>query len=272
MANRTIANKNTTLSSALAGLSAGDDAYINLYSTEFINGDISGTALKSVTLTAGFSGKFVPGTPLKIDLSSGSPKRLANYSNAANVDVASTSSAGVIDEIIHNPAGGGPMRVNTCVTTKVYVLNGSLELAAEVDLSAALVEVTGGSMRALTISGGGTALATLTVGGTGIAEMLRDVTTVNVEGGGTAKLSDASCSPTTVNMRGGTLQVNECSGIGTLQGGSGVIDLRNNKTPFTVTTRALGPGVTILRSPSTIDPTYTSTSGDYGGGPQIRTQ
>lgn len=274
MATQTVTNTGTTLSSALSGLGAGDAVYIDQYSTPYTDGNISTVALISVTLTPGFSGQFAAalGTPLKIDLSSGSPKRLANYSNAARVEVLSTSSAGVIDEVIHNPAGGGFMQVNTCKTTKVYVLNGSLDIGSEVDLTGAVAEVSGGAMRALKISGGGTALPTLTVGGNGIAELMRDVTTLNVEGGGTAKLSDSTCSPTTINMRGGTLQVNQCSAIGTLQGASGVIDLRNNKTPFTVTTRALGPGVTILRSPSTIDPTYTSTSGDYGGGPQIRTQ
>lgn len=275
MANRTITSTSTTLLTALGGtVSAGDAVYIDQYPTQFVTGDISANAIISCTLTAGFSGQFAAalGTPLKIDLSSGAPKRLANYSNAARVEVISTSSAGVIDEIIHNPAGGGYMQVNTCVATKVYVLNGTLDLESLVDLSGATVEVSGGSCRMLKTAAAATyPVLTLTVGGSGQAEILRDVGTLNAEGGGTVRISESQCSPTTVNMRGGTVVINQCSAIGTLQGASGVIDLRNNKTPFTVTTRALGPGVTILRSANTIDPTYTSTTGDYGGGPVVRT-
>lgn len=270
MATKTITVIDDVLATALGGApSAGDSVYVDRTAIDFTSATLANDLLLMV-LSAGFSGRFLSslGGALNITCDRTSTGVFRNESNSPVVELRSTSASGVIYEIRNRPASGGVLQVSSCKPTIVHQHAGVMRLEADVDLSAATLRVHGGE--AIAKKTGGAATYPLLNGycynGRFIIE--RDVTTLYARGRGLIRLAYSDCSPTTVNLDGGTVEAMHCSALGTLQGDNGVFDERPCKTPFTVTTRAVGPGVTILRRRNSMV-TYSSTSGDYGGGPTI---
>jgi hypothetical protein len=269
MATRTITSANTTLTSALSGsLSAGDTVYINKFAIDFTNADLSATDLLNVTLTAGFAGTFKAEAngQLKLVVNQTSTGVVINQSASPRIDLVSTSSTGVIYEIRNQPAVGGLLTLSTLKCTNFYQVDrGNARIAADVDLTNAYIS----AGRVEFVEGNSFTTTLITVGDDAAVTLNRDVTTLNVEGDCQVTINSSYCTPTTINLRGGTLYVAECGTIAALNGTSGTADFSRVTIPTTVTARACGPGVEIILPKSGLV-TFSGTSGDFGGGPSIR--
>ena len=269
MTTRTIASPATNLLTGLGGtVNAADVVYVNKFSVDYVLADLSASDLTSLTLTAGFSGTFKTGLSgqLKLVVNQASTGIFTNQSSSPQIDLVSTSSTGVIYEIRNQPAVGGVLNLSTLKCTNFYQTDrGSVRIAADVDLTNAYIA--GG--RVEFVEGASFTTTLITAGGSAAVTLNRDVTTLNVEGDSEVTINSSYCTPTTISMRGGTLNVAECGTIAALNGASGVVDFTRVTLPTTVTARACGPGVTILLPKAGLV-TFSGTSGDFGGGPAIR--
>lgn len=272
MATRTITAIDDVLLTALGGtVSNTDTVYVDRGGNNFTSADLTAADLTAFKITAGFSGQFssANGGQLKLVVNQTSTGVFTNESNSPLIELRSSSSSGVIYEIRNRPASSGTLQVSACKPTIIYhELRGVMKFESDVDLSAATIRTFSGETICRRTAGAATypLLNGYVYGGTLTIE--RDAGTLYARGTGRIRLTYSDCSPTTINMDGGNVDVIQASAIGTLQGDAGTIDFTNSKTPLTVTTRACGPGVKIrLRRSHNI--TFSSVSGDYGGGPQI---
>lgn len=255
------------LATAMGGAPAsGDTVYVNKWATDYNAADLSAADLTLFVITAGFSGSFQAANSgqLKLVVNQTGAGVFINQSSSPRIDLVSTSSTGVIDEIRNQPAIGGVLTISTLKCTDFFQVDrGSVRIASDVDLTNAYID--GGRVE---FADGASFTTTLIVACSGDVVLNRDATTVNIEGTATVTINSTNCTPTTINMRGGTLVVAECGGIGTIAGFSGLVDFSRCTRPTTVTARACGPGVT-FRLPKSGLVTFSGTSGDTGGGPVL---
>lgn len=267
MATKYASVSDPSLATALGGApSSGDTVYVNKWATDFNAADLSAADLLLFVITAGFSGSFQAANSgqLKLVVNQTNTGVFINQSNSPRIDLVSTSSTGVIYEIRNQPAFGGVLTLSTLKCTNFYQTDrGSVRIANDVDLTNAYID--GGRVE---FADGASFTTTLITACSGAVTLNRDVTTLNIEGSAEVTINSTNCSPTTVNMRGGTLVVGECGGVGTLAGYSGVADFSRASRPVTIAARACGPGV-LIRLPKSGLITFTSISGDVGGGPTL---
>lgn len=179
------------------------------------------------------------------------------------IRITSTGETLTWDELQINPARGGQVEASSMTITLLYQSAGTF-LAADSATVTTAVQMGGQSE----YDKGGTAITTATVEG-GTMKLNRDVGTLNLRGTGTCEVNSSTCSPTTINMQGGTFRVNGlCGNITTLTGTSGIVDLSMLANDITISTRSLGPGVTILLPRGGAAVTVTTTS-NVGSGPRF---
>lgn len=276
MAVRVDDTDNPAITAALGGtVNANDTIRLRKYAKTYTTGAITGNPdLAAAYLDAGFRGSFSAArggssAPLTLVVNQAGAGVFVDQSNAEAVDLQSTSGAGVIYDIRYKAANGHLLQLGAMDCDKLRVLRpGTVIAASGADVANAYC-----GAGTTTFDEGGPALTLLSGGGSGrwgpaTINLNRDVTTLNVEGNATVVLNSTTCSPGTINMRGGTLVMGLQGDVTTLQGDGGVIDQTRLTTPITIGTSALGPNVIILRSAQTVEPTVT-TNNDYGGGPTI---
>ena len=271
MADKTIQDTNTTLLTALGGSTAdGDNVYIDRYGVQYADADLSGSSrdLALVEITPGFTGKISAGTggQLKVVCNRTSTGILRNRSRSQRIEAISTSSAGIIYNVINDPESNGELNLNTCATENAYAVTGTLTCESGVDLE-----------QAYCYSGGVLNLRYATYvldyvyarGGKVLIE--RDFVSCDVEGDAEVTINDTRVTPATaINLKGGTLVVKRMGTCALIAGGAGVIDFTSLETPVTISARSCEPGVTIKhtkRSYSLV--TWTATAGDTAGGPTL---
>ncbi len=271
---RQITAINAALITALGGTVADTDSvYIDKYAIDFNPADLSAYDLTRLELGSGYSGRMTSaGQALKCVVNQAGAGLLINRSNSPQLEITSSSAAGVIATFVNAPSFNGTVKLDTCKPTVIYQPMPSTQtLGASCDLSHAsgLVVITKGRcVLEKTLSAATYKATEVTVGGDAVIDCGRDVGIVNCEGGGTFRCTSDHCSPTTVNMRGGVFVMGPCSGITTLQGNCGVVDQTGVCAPVTIGTMNLAPTVTILRSSRTVAPTVT-TDNSPAGGPKI---
>jgi len=275
MATRQITAINAAIITALGGtVNAADSVYIDKYAIDFNPADLSAADLTRLELGSGYSGRMTAaaGAALKCVVDQTGAGVLVNRSNSPQLEITSTSAAGVIATFVNAPAFNGTVKLDTAKPTVIYQpLPSTLTLGSSCDLSHAsgLIVITKGRCILEKTASAATYKATeVTAGGDAVIDCARDVGIVNVEAGGTFRCTSDHCSPTTVNMRGGTFVMGPCSGITTLQGNTGVVDQTGVCAPVTIATMHLAPTVIILRSSRSVVPTVT-TDNSPAGGPRI---
>lgn len=269
---------NTSLLAALGGtVNANDTIRLRKYATTYALGSLTGNPdLAAAYLDGGFAGEFSAqagggsSAVLTLVVNQSGTGVFVDQSNARRVELQSTSSSGVIYEIRYLAANGHVLALGAMDLERLRVLRQGTVIVGG-DCDCANVFASAGSIE---FRESAYAITALTAGGNadGDASVIlnRDVGTVNVEGRAIVSINSTTVSPTTINMRGGTLVLGLSGDIGTIQGDSGVIDQRALTSAITISTSALGPGVTVLRSGRTVVPTIT-TNNDYAGGPRVIT-
>lgn len=246
-------------------LAAGDEIEVTKYATDFIAGtNLSGTDLLKVTIGPGSSSRFLSanGGALKLTANRTSTGKFINQTSADALELESTSTAGVIYNIINNPKNSGSiLRVNTCDTQNVYQITGTFVQQTDADFNS--VYVLGGRFFS---RNGSAAVVNFEVHG-GFAEMARDVTTATLRGGQT-NITNSAFTPTTINIGGSAVvKVIETGNWGTLNGLAGVIDLTECRSSggssgylFTISAGTILPGLTIRQVKGGLLPDYSACS------------
>lgn len=266
MATRNITAIDPALITALGGTVANTDSvYLDRYATQYSSADLSAYDLTLLHLTRGFGSELTAanGAQLKAVVDQSGAGVLLNEFAGKLLEVISTSSSGVIKTIINRPQeASATVRLNTMLVTNLLHLAGNLIVESAVNSTTAWVIFARAYFRY-----GSSAMTTLHVGNGGVATLERDVTDINVNGTGELLLNDTRVSPGGVTtLNGGTLKIGRTGTIASLAGSSGTLDLRECETPFTVSARAFGPGVTILRRRT--DYMTVSINNDVYGGPK----
>lgn len=272
MADRTIQSTDTTLLTALGGTTAdGDNVYIDRYSVNYADADLSASSrdLALVELTTGYGGSIAAGAgggQLKVVCNRTSTGILRNRSKSPRIEVISTSSAGVIYNVVNDPESGGVLDLNTCATENAFAVSGTMNVQSGCDLEQAYCYP--GAVMNLRYA---TYILDYIYGRGGKLVIERDFAAMDVEGGCEANINDTRVTPATgIVMKGGLLVVRRMGLCAALSGGSGMVDFTGLETPVTITARACEPGVTLKftdRSYGLV--TFTGTSGDLAGGPKI---
>lgn len=266
MATRNITAIDPALITALGGtVTANDSVYLDRYGTAYSSADLSAYDLLLLHLTRGFSSELTAanGAQLKAVVDQTGAGVLLNEFSGKLLEIISTSSSGVIKTIINRPQdAAATVRLNTMLVTSLLHLMGNLIVESAVNATTMWVIGSKAYIRY-----GSNAMTTLHVGNGGVATLERDITDVNVNGSGELLLNDTRVSPGgTVTLNGGTLKIARTGTITSMAGSTGVLDIRECETPFTVSARAFGPGVTILRRRT--DYMTVSSNNDVYGGPK----
>ena len=257
MATYTNSTRSTSIVTSTGGVAwvDGDSVYLNQGYDDYSGGmSMPSIDLTLLHLTDGFKGNFtsalnLEATTLKIE--------------SASTILAFTSTApGVFDEVWVRPTNAAcQISWVSCTVTLAYQYSGTQLYYDSATLTT--YQQHGGQQ---TLDEGGTAVTTGNQYG-GITYLNRDIGTLNCYGGKTI-VNSTSCSPTTVNVRGGEFIIDGLSGnIGTLNADSGIVDFSKLAVSITVSTRAFGPGVKYVPPRAGITVTFT-TNNDYAGGPR----
>lgn len=265
MATVKISSDNTALLSALSGTPAdGDTVYIDRYATDFASADLSAYDLALVELSRGYRGRIASGAGgarLKLVCNRTSTGIFRNRSNSPRVELISTSSAGVIYNIVQS-AEGGVLQVDTCDNEKMHALKGTLLAESGADVNKAYC-YPGASLLLRA--------AAYTVGNLyalgGVCNVQRDLTNADIAGNSEVTFEHANVSPSgTTNLWSGKLKIIESGIVSQLNAYSGVIDLTDLRNPVTFSNRTATPAVTILLSRNTPTVTWSATA-DLDSGP-----
>jgi hypothetical protein len=145
----------------------------------------------------------------------------------------------------------------TCTVTAAFVNSGTALFAD--DTVVTTMNLSGGSCDLRESSNAST---TINVHG-GNLKLDRDAVTLNVDGTGVVTIGNILFTPTTTNIRGGTIVYrNSGASAGALNGYAGVLDFRQCSTALTFGSGELHPGLTIYKPRGvTID---LSALTDYG--------
>lgn len=246
----------TALFTSLGGTpGASDTVNLSKQSITYLTDlTVTGT-LAALNATSGFSGNFDP-----LPLNANATAVLAQWSGNA------WRHQGDIGTLTLDAARGGRWTHQSGTITTGYVKTGNLYVpggGVVTNLYVGGPGATGGATALL--DSGGTGPTLLDVGPGGRVALNRDVTTATIHGG-TVTVDDTTCSPTTVNLWDGTLELLASGDVGTLNGYAGTLDLRGLKQSITIGTANLYPGLTILK-PRLGGVTLTiTTRNDFGGG------
>jgi hypothetical protein len=269
MADVYLASESTTLATALGTVNAADSVFLQDFAVVYTNGDISGDDLTALTLTPGFEGRFQGAGVLIAVVNQTSTGILKNQSNSGYIEFTSTSTAGVIYNVINQSSrADGQLHGNTADTQNWYNISGVGFIETNYDVNTAWCY--GGQLfiRRTATAATFPLAGSLNVSG-GFCELGRDVAQINVSGTGRLRLLNTDITPSgTVNMDGGTIEVIETGAWangGVLE--AGTIDLTQLKRSFTATSQTWHPGI-IIRVKRTNSATMTrATPTDLAGGP-----
>lgn len=181
-----------------------------------------------------------------------------NEGSQDRLELRGSATSTTFDAVRNNPVlGTSTTTVGSGIYTAVAQISGILTLTDQAEVTT--LEISGGQTILMSHA---TAATTVTItDGTGLTE--RDIGTLNVHGG-TFSIDATGVTPTTVNQNGGTLVVTESGDWTTFNGNAGVLDLTRNSRAFTIGTFNERPGLTILKSQRTVEPTITTTNRPYG--------
>jgi hypothetical protein len=234
-------------------LAGGDEVQVEKYAQDFTAGcDLSGTDLVKVIIGPGSSSRFLAsnGGQLKITANRTSTGRFINNTSADQVELASSSAAGVIYNIENRPKNQSSiLRVGACDANNIYQITGTMVQQSDADFN--VVFVLGGRF----LSKNGSAAVTTLHMEAGVGEIERDAGTVNARGG-TLTINHTAFTPGTVNLDGAAvIKVLETGNWGALNGYSGTIDLTECKSLgsssgylFTISSGTLTPGLVIRQN------------------------
>lgn len=276
MAVRTNTTISTDLQAAVGGtINAGDEVHIDRAATTFTAGtNQSAKDLLKFWIKRGsmceFSAEAGGGLQLVLDQSAAG--MFINEGGQRRVDLRSIDSTAVVKTIEIAPGRGDS------VTTLDQLLNSTLRVQSGhtlVQPAAYLNDamIYGGTTRVRPAAANTPGTITVI---DGQLELSRDVTTLSIMGG-VATLDDdetvsgPSVSPTTVDLRGGTLKLVRCGNITTLNGFAGTLDLSQLCTPMTISTLVEHPSLTVLWGSATPLPAITTRTMIRGGARWVRT-
>jgi hypothetical protein len=246
-----------TLTTALGGTpGVGDTANLTQGSIIYQAGIVLTGTLTAILGTSGFSGGFDP-NPLEADVTT------LNMQWSGNV----WRHKGNITTAILDAAAGGLFAPVSGTTTNFYGKSGTAYFVDSAVVTNAWVAAPVGSSVQATFTTCGTAITAMTVGNNASVLLQRDITTLNQDGGETT-IDSTTVTPTTINMRGGTLRPKTMGTCTTLTATGGIIDFRQLTADVTFTTANLYPGVTIYMPRPGLTVTFT-TRNDFGGGPRL---
>lgn len=268
MATRKDDTDNASLLAALGGtVNATDDVIVRNYARRYTTSDLSASDINSLMLGRDFKGAFSAasgGSQLKVVVNNAGAGILTDASSASAVEIISTGPTGVVKEVRYQAANGHPMSVDAMDCDTLYATGaGSVAIGGTCDL--ATLHALGPNVSMIETATYPLTTVYCTAGSVGL---MRDLTTLHVMGTGVVTAKSTNVTPGTVNMKGGRYNMVLCGNHGTLQGEAGEIDQTSLAESITITTSALGPGVTIYRSRKTVAPTVTNNN-DYAGGPRI---
>lgn len=253
--NDVISNNLTT---ALAATPAGNDSVILRRGSERYNAGVNfaATDLAVMHLRPEYSGDIDESNLIFVCNQAGAGRVTVEWSGRL-VRMASNATASVWARLTHNPAQGGLALYQTVTVTAAFINGGSASFAD--DAIVTTLNQAGGSCD---LRESANASTTLNVRG-GTLKLDRDATTLNVEGTGSVTVGNILFTPTTTNIRGGSIIYrNTGASGGALNGYAGVLDFRSCSTAVTFASGELHPGLTILKPRGvTID---TSALTDYG--------
>lgn len=233
----------------------GDTVFLNQGYDEYTLGVAMPTIdLALLHITSGFKGD-IP-TALNIEAT------LIKIEGGGKIIRLTSTAPGAFDEMWINTASGVTVECVSCTIT-VLRQNNSVFLAAD-SCTVTTFHQTGGQSR---YDEGGSAVTTGNGWG-GITWLNRDIGTLNSYVGHATIVNSTTCSPTTINLNGGTFEVDGlCGNIGTINGNSGVLDFSKLAVDITVSVRAFGPGLVYKPPRAGVVVTFT-TNNDFGGGPR----
>lgn len=258
MANKTNLGTNGNLSTDLGGsFSDGDSGFVTRGDMNYSAGlDLSGTDFLKFVFGPGYVGN-----------PAGTVKLTANRSGAGKVELswggrtfylASSSAAGVIQQIDFNPASGGTGFLSAMNNEILNVLGGTCIVDDQCDVNYAYAY--GGSLQLLK---SGPTLTQVMARAAAAVMLMRDVGTIDAGGMSTVRVLDDSVTPATVIMAAKLLEYRG-GNIGTaLKIYSGDLDFSQLPAPITVADRqCFGPSRIILARNGP-QPTWTATTIDY---------
>lgn len=268
MAIKTVTVVSADINTALGGApSAADIVILDKYGTQYTTGIIAAD-LTSLKITKGFLSSMTAanGAALTCVVNQAGAGVFTDESSCPRLEINSTSSAGVIKEMRIGPAVPGLRSINTC-DCDVYYQYRPVTTRIESGADMAVATITAGSCNFVASA---YPLTTLHAGGDAEIDLNRDCGTINIEGAASVSVNDTAVTPTTVEMRGGRFRPSRCGTITNLNGRTGTVDMRDVQTPLIVSNRACGPDVEFLFTQASYAMvTFTSVSGDLGGGPKI---
>jgi len=258
MATYTNTVTSATLTTAVGGTpGAGDTMKLVQDSINYQAGITLTGTLTAIIGTSGFSGGFDP-NPLAADVTT----LTMQWSGPV------WRHSGAIGTAILDAAFGGQFAPVSGTTTNLYAKSGTAYYVDSAVLTNGWIAAPVGRSVQATFKPCGTAITALTVGNNATVQLERDVTTLNVDGG-EATIDSTTTTPTTVNLRSGTLRPKACGTTTTLNGLGGILDLRQLKNDIAFTNSNLYPGLTIYMPPAGITVDFGSRT-DFGGGPLVK--
>lgn len=257
MASYTNSVINATLTTALGGTpGVGDTVKLTQGSIIYQAGIVLTGTLTAILGTSGWGGGFDP-NPLEADVTT----LTMQWSGGV------WRHKGTIGTAILDAAAGGLFAPVTGTTTNFHGKSGTAFFVDSAVVTNAWVAAPVGSSVQATFSTCGTAITALTVGNNATVLLQRNVTTLNHDGGDTT-IDSTTTTPTTINMRNGTLRPKTMGTCTTLNGTGGIIDFRQLTADVTFTTANLYAGLTIYMPRPGVTVTFT-TRNDFGGGPRL---
>lgn len=220
----------TPVSGDVVNLREGSDNYVSGLSHPTVD-------LLALNALSGWTGN-IEGTDLVVQANQAGSGRVRLDWSGRRIRL-SSNTTGTFAEISMNPARNGEVILSAAVVTKMIVAAGVL-LASDSANIGTHQQYGGSAWLAYSTNA-------LTTGRLYAGELRldRDVTTLDVDGG-TARVSNINVSPTTVNLRGGTLRAELCGTISTLNGYSGILDASQLSASLTVSAGELHPGLLIV--------------------------
>jgi hypothetical protein len=262
----------THLGVALGGIADGDTVRLNKFADRFATDtDLSTKDLLLFHMASEWEGRAQAdgGAGFTLVCNRTSTGKVVNESKSPRVEIASTSSAGVIYEVENAPAAGGVLQMGAMDCNKLIQQKGTAIVGDTCDLN--ILELLGGVADVRR-----TASYTLSLirAMAGALTLRRDFTNMEIksdpdQGRAVVTLEDELAAPSgAIDLDGGELRIVECGTVAQLNGYSGILDVRKIRNPITFTASLLFPGLKVYHSLSNTN-TITWNATERRGGAQF---
>jgi hypothetical protein len=263
MASRYNSTQNVNLTTSLGGtISAADSCFVSKWATDYSAGtDLSAADLTLFEIQEGAEGSLATanGGGLVLVANQTSTGIFRNRGSMSRVDLRSTSASGVIYNVENNPAlASSILQIATGDYNQLRQKSGVLLVDSTADLNNA--EITGGQ----TVLANATYAMTLCKITGGTNTIARDVATLSISGG-VNTIDHTDVTPTTLNLDGGVVNVNEMGTVSTLNAVAGVLDFTKNRRMPAFSAGSIGPGVTVRARAGQTLPDFSSLTKHFGG-------